>query len=142
MPACGPCEVCARIVEVRIVGYSGLDLLTLSSSHFDPTETLPAPQCSGLAGPTGRSTGVSTWGAAQAAHWPPTGPWMRGLSSAFVISRKGPAMKLHANAQTCPHCRSVIVSRVMSGQPAASVARDFQVSTKTVHKWIARFRAQ
>jgi transposase len=30
----------------------------------------------------------------------------------------------------------------MSGQPVASVARDFQVSTKTVHKWIARFRAQ
>jgi transposase len=51
-------------------------------------------------------------------------------------------MKLHANAQTCPHCRSLIVSRVISGQSAASVARDFQVSTKTVHKWIARFRAQ
>jgi transposase len=28
------------------------------------------------------------------------------------------------------------------GSRAASVARDFQVSTKTVHKWIARFRAQ
>src|SRR5215831_17194008 len=51
-------------------------------------------------------------------------------------------MKLHANAQTCPHCRSLIVSTVMGGQPAASVARDFRVSTKTVHKWIARFRAQ
>jgi transposase len=51
-------------------------------------------------------------------------------------------MKLHANAQTCPHCRSLMVSRVMGGHPAISVARDFQVSTKTVHKWIARFRAQ
>jgi transposase len=30
----------------------------------------------------------------------------------------------------------------MGGQPAASVARDFQVSTKTVQKWIARFRVQ
>ena len=30
----------------------------------------------------------------------------------------------------------------MIGQPAASVARDFQVSPKTVLKWIARFRAQ
>jgi transposase len=29
----------------------------------------------------------------------------------------------------------------MGGQPAASVARDFQVSTKTVHKWVVRFRA-
>ncbi|WP_168195454.1 IS630 family transposase [Bradyrhizobium sp. NAS80.1] len=51
-------------------------------------------------------------------------------------------MKLHANAQTCPHCRSLIVSRVLSGLPAASVARDFQVSLKTVLKWTARFRTQ
>ena len=64
------------------------------------------------------------------------------LILSFVILRKGSAMKLHANAQTCPHCRSLIVSRVVDGQPVASVACDFQVSTKTVHKWIARFRAQ
>jgi transposase len=51
-------------------------------------------------------------------------------------------MKLHANAQTCPHCRSLIVSRVMDGQMAASVAREFRVSTKTVFKWIARFCAE
>jgi transposase len=51
-------------------------------------------------------------------------------------------MKLHANAQTCPHCRSLIVSRVLDGEMAASVARDFRVSTKTVFKWIARFRAK
>jgi transposase len=30
----------------------------------------------------------------------------------------------------------------MDGQMAASVARDFRVSTKTVFKWIARFRAE
>ena len=29
-------EVAARLIEVRSMGYSGLDLLTLSSSHFDP----------------------------------------------------------------------------------------------------------
>jgi len=29
-------EVAARLIEVRSVGRSGLDLLTLSSSHFDP----------------------------------------------------------------------------------------------------------
>ena len=51
-------------------------------------------------------------------------------------------MKLHANAQTCPHCRSLMVSKVMDGQMAASVARDFRVSPKTVFKWLARFRAE
>jgi transposase len=51
-------------------------------------------------------------------------------------------MKLHANAQTCPRCRSLIVSRVMDGQMPASVARDFRVSTRTVFKWLARFRAE
>jgi transposase len=50
-------------------------------------------------------------------------------------------MKIHGNAQTCPRCRSLIVSRVMEGDAAASVARDFRVSTKTVSKWVARFRA-
>jgi transposase len=50
-------------------------------------------------------------------------------------------LKLHANAHTCPHCRFLIVSRVMDGQMVASVARDFRVSAKTVHKWVARFRA-
>jgi transposase len=51
-------------------------------------------------------------------------------------------MKLHANAQTCPRCRFLIVSRVMSGEKPASVARNFQVSTKTIFKWVARFRAE
>jgi transposase len=51
-------------------------------------------------------------------------------------------MKLHANAQTCPRCRFLIASRVMSGEKPASVARDFQVSTKTIFKWVARFRAE
>jgi transposase len=51
-------------------------------------------------------------------------------------------MKLHANAHTCPHCRSLIVSRVIGGQMPASVARDFRVSTRTVFKWVARFRAE
>ena len=32
-------EVAARLIEVRSLGQSGLDLLTLSSSHFDPTRT-------------------------------------------------------------------------------------------------------
>jgi hypothetical protein len=32
-------EVAARLIKVRSVGHSGRDLLTLSSSHFDPLET-------------------------------------------------------------------------------------------------------
>ncbi|MBR0773835.1 IS630 family transposase [Bradyrhizobium diazoefficiens] len=51
-------------------------------------------------------------------------------------------MKLHKNAQTCPHCRFLIVSKVISGQKPASVARDFQLSIKTVIKWASRFRAE
>src|SRR4030095_5827414 len=31
---------------------------------------------------------------------------------------------------------------VMSGQMAASVARDFRVTTKTVLKWVRRFRSE
>lgn len=51
-------------------------------------------------------------------------------------------MKLHANAQTCPHCRALIVSRVLDDHvPPATVALDFRVSTRTVHKWVRRFRA-
>lgn len=49
-------------------------------------------------------------------------------------------MNLHANAQTCPHCRSLIVSRVMDGQMPVSAAQDFRVSIKAVVKWVARFR--
>ena len=51
-------------------------------------------------------------------------------------------MKLHTNAQTCPRCRFLIVSRIMNGHTAASVARDFQITTKTALKWVARFRAE
>ena len=36
----GP-SVAARLIEVRSVGHSGLDLLTLSSSHFDPKPKWP-----------------------------------------------------------------------------------------------------
>ena len=32
-------EVAARLVDVRSMGHSGLDLLTASFSHFDPERT-------------------------------------------------------------------------------------------------------
>jgi hypothetical protein len=36
-------EVATSLIEVRLVGRSGLDLLTLSSSPFDPEQTQPSP---------------------------------------------------------------------------------------------------
>ena len=51
-------------------------------------------------------------------------------------------MKLHTNAQTCPHCRFLIVNRIMEGQEAQSVAVDFEVDVKTVFKWVRRFRQE
>lgn len=50
-------------------------------------------------------------------------------------------MKIHAGARTCPHCRALIVSRVLEGgrQPTA-VAREFRVSVPTVRKWVRRFQ--
>jgi len=34
--------VATALIEVRLVGHSGLNLLTLSFSHFDPERTLNA----------------------------------------------------------------------------------------------------
>ena len=51
-------------------------------------------------------------------------------------------MKLHANARTCFHCRSLIVSRVIDKRKLPSfVADEFRVTPRTVHKWVRRFRA-
>src|SRR4051812_22714796 len=51
-------------------------------------------------------------------------------------------MKLHANARTCFHCRSLIVGRIVDDhRTPASVAADFRVAPRTVCKWVERFRA-
>src|SRR3954451_14799713 len=43
LPLMGPIgEVAAHFVEVRSLGHGGLDLLRLSSSHFDPQTTSPS----------------------------------------------------------------------------------------------------
>jgi hypothetical protein len=43
LPLMGPIgEVAAQFVEVRSLGHGGLDLLRLSSSHFDPQTTSPS----------------------------------------------------------------------------------------------------
>src|SRR3954447_18651361 len=51
-------------------------------------------------------------------------------------------MKLHANARTCPNSRQVMVRRFLAGRPRESVAAEFAVSTRTVSKWVARYRAE
>ena len=50
-------------------------------------------------------------------------------------------MSLHANARTCPHCRLLIVESVLRDSKTANeVALQFKVSSRTVHKWIGRYR--
>jgi transposase len=52
-------------------------------------------------------------------------------------------MKLHANARTCSHCRSVIVSRITDdGHTSRAVATAFRVTERTVRKWLSRFQAE
>jgi transposase len=52
-------------------------------------------------------------------------------------------MKLHANARTCLHSRSLIVRRVLEeGWTLARAAEAAGVSVRTVSKWLARFRAE
>src|SRR4030095_10257707 len=57
--------------------------------------------------------------------------------------QKGALMKRHANARTCSHCRSLIVSRVTDdGETSRAVATAFRVSERTVRKWLKRFHAE
>jgi transposase InsO family protein len=52
-------------------------------------------------------------------------------------------MKLHANARTCLHSRSLLVRRVVEeGWTLARAAEAAGVSVRTVSKWLARFRAE
>ena len=48
---------------------------------------------------------------------------------------------MHKNARLTPAGRAVLVQRVVrDGQPVARVARELGVSTRTVQKWLARWR--
>src|SRR5436853_2976032 len=51
-------------------------------------------------------------------------------------------MKVHGNARTCPHCRNLIVTRYLQGNPLASVASEFRVTAKTVLKWVRRYETK
>ena len=49
-------------------------------------------------------------------------------------------MKLHANARTCPKSRLEIVRRFLAGRSRECLSREFAVSTRTISKWVARYR--
>jgi transposase InsO family protein len=51
-------------------------------------------------------------------------------------------MNLHANAKTCPNSRQLLARRVLNeGWSYQRAARAAGVSTRTVAKWVARYRA-
>jgi transposase len=50
-------------------------------------------------------------------------------------------MNAHKNARTTPFGRAVMIRRVLQeGWSVSAVAASFEVSTRTVRKWLARFR--
>jgi transposase InsO family protein len=52
-------------------------------------------------------------------------------------------MNIHKNARLTPHSRAELVRRVLiERQSPMSVATDMGVSSRTVHKWVARYRAE
>ena len=52
-------------------------------------------------------------------------------------------MNVHSLAKTTPLCRWSIVKRVLIVQePVATVARDNSISSRTVYKWLQRFRRE
>ena len=52
-------------------------------------------------------------------------------------------MSVHNNARTTPHGRAVMVRRIeQEGWTAVAVAATFEISERTVRKWLARYRAE
>jgi transposase InsO family protein len=52
-------------------------------------------------------------------------------------------MNAHKNARTTPFGRAVMIRRVLQeGWSVSAVAASFEVSTRTVRKWLARFRRE
>jgi transposase len=51
-------------------------------------------------------------------------------------------MDVHKNARLTPHCRALLVDRVLKGIKKHLVAHQFGVSVTTVDKWLGRFRAE
>lgn len=51
-------------------------------------------------------------------------------------------MDVHKNARLTPHCRALLVDRVLKGRPKARVAAELGVSVTTVRKWVRRYRVE
>lgn len=51
-------------------------------------------------------------------------------------------MDVHKNARLTPHCRGLLVERVLQGRPKVVVAAQFGVSVRTVDKWLSRYRLE
>ena len=51
-------------------------------------------------------------------------------------------MDRHKNARLTPHCRGLLVERVLQGRPKVVVAAQFGVSVRTVDKWLSRYRLE
>ena len=52
-------------------------------------------------------------------------------------------MNIHKNARTTPQSRALLIRRVLVERwPVADVARSLGVSTRTVYKWLARYRKE
>jgi len=49
-------------------------------------------------------------------------------------------MDVHQNARLTFSCRVLLVQRIQAGRAKAQVARELGISTKTVDKWLTRFR--
>ena len=51
-------------------------------------------------------------------------------------------MNSHINARTTPYARARMVARREAGVPVCEIAAAFEVSQRTVFKWLARFKAE
>jgi transposase InsO family protein len=51
-------------------------------------------------------------------------------------------MDVHQNARLTPHCRALLVDRVMRGRAKRSVAAEFGITVKTLDKWVDRYRSE
>lgn len=46
------------------------------------------------------------------------------------------------SARLAPHCRELLVERVLLGRPRRQVVAELGISVKTVSKWVRGFRAE
>jgi transposase len=51
-------------------------------------------------------------------------------------------MDVHKNARLTPHCRALLVDRVLKGVNKHQVAHQFAGSVPTVNKWLVRYRVE